>query len=53
MLLNNLSSLYGKDKTKEILEELEINPQLRAENLTIEDFIRISNYIGEQHEHNR
>ena len=52
-ILKNLSSIYGKDKTKDILEELEMNPQLRAESLSIDDFIKLSNYLGETHEHKR
>ena len=52
-LLNNLSSLFGKENTIILLEELDINPQLRAESLSIDDFIKISNYVGEKYEYNR
>ena len=52
-LLNNLSSLFGKENTIILLEELDINPQLRAENLSIDDFIKISNYVGDKYEYNR
>ena len=47
-LLNALSS-YGYDLDKEIiknlLEEIQINPEIRAENLSLEDFINISKIL--------
>lgn len=44
-ILNSLSNRelgLDKDKTKEVLEKCNISPQERAENLKIEDFIKIS-----------
>lgn len=48
-LVNNLFSALNIKKTNsiEMLEELGYNPQIRAENLTVEDFIRISDYLNE------
>ncbi|MDR7869661.1 MAG: 16S rRNA (adenine(1518)-N(6)/adenine(1519)-N(6))-dimethyltransferase RsmA [Tissierellaceae bacterium] len=47
-LLNALST-YGFDLDKEFiknaLEEIQINPEIRAENLTLEDFINISKIL--------
>lgn len=47
-VLNALSS-YGFDLDKEFiknaLEEIEINPEIRAENLSLEDFINISKIL--------
>ena len=43
-LLNNLEE-YGKDKVKNILSELEINENIRAEELDLKDFINISNKL--------
>lgn len=44
-LYNNLSSEYPKDFVNKLLEDLKINPSVRAEVLKIEDFILISDYI--------
>ena len=44
-ILNNLSSLYGKDKARELLELSNIDPQRRSETLSIDDFINLSNII--------
>ena len=43
-LLNNLEE-YGKDKIKAILAELNIDENVRAEELDLEDFVRISNKL--------
>ncbi len=48
-LYNNLSLKYDKEFIKEMLNALNINQSVRAEVLSIEDFVRISNYIT----HNR
>jgi len=45
-ILNSLSSIIEKEKLSPILESLKINPKLRAENLTIEDFGGIMQKIG-------
>ena len=47
-ILNNLSLFKSKDEMKEILEELGINPALRPENLLIDDYIKLSNYLGDE-----
>lgn len=44
-LANNLSSIQSKDKTYEMLAFLGIKDSVRSEELTIEDFINISDYI--------
>ena len=45
-LTNNLSSYFNVDKTKinEFLTELNINEMTRAESLTFQDFIKITNF---------
>ena len=43
MLRNNLKSLIGVDEFNNLLEKLELNPQSRAEDLSLEDWIRLSN----------
>lgn len=45
-LSNSLKEIIGK----ETLAQLNINPLLRAENLGVEDYIRISDYLNEQQE---
>ena len=47
-LLNSLSSSdlgLGKDQIRDILEKCNIDPNLRAENLTIEDFAKVSSLL--------
>lgn len=48
-LYNNLSIKYDKEFIKEMLNNLDINPSVRAEVLELADFVRMSNYIT----HNR
>ncbi|MEM9271972.1 MAG: 16S rRNA (adenine(1518)-N(6)/adenine(1519)-N(6))-dimethyltransferase RsmA [Cyanobacteria bacterium P01_F01_bin.143] len=43
MLRNNFKSIIEVDEFNNLLEKLEINPQSRAENLSLEDWIRLSN----------
>ncbi len=46
---NSLASYeYSKEDIKNALEELKIDPKLRAENLTIEDFAKISNALEQR-----
>lgn len=46
-ILNNLGEFLGsKEKAMQVLESVNINPQIRAEALTIEDFARLSNEIA-------
>ncbi len=42
-ILNSLSSVIEKEDLKEILESLSLKENLRAENLSLDDFIKISN----------
>lgn len=45
-ILNNLNELFNdKVKTNTLLNEAELSPQLRAENLSIEDIIRLEKII--------
>jgi 16S rRNA (adenine1518-N6/adenine1519-N6)-dimethyltransferase len=48
MLKNNLKSLIEPDRLNQLLEKFQINPQVRAEDLTIENWINISDLINEQ-----
>lgn len=43
MLRNNLKSLIEVEELNNLLEKLEINPQSRAEDLSLENWIRLSN----------
>ena len=47
-LVNNLLSSLNLPKTSviEMLEDLGYNPQIRAESLSVNDFIRISDYLN-------
>lgn len=44
---NALTTLQDKGAIIKTLQSLDINPKLRAENLTLEDFVRITNIMGE------
>ncbi|RAM53163.1 MAG: 16S rRNA (adenine(1518)-N(6)/adenine(1519)-N(6))-dimethyltransferase [Hapalosiphonaceae cyanobacterium JJU2] len=46
MLRNNLQSIVERDRLTELLEELEINPQVRAEELSVEQWVALSNQLG-------
>ena len=48
-LYNNLSLEYPKDFINKLLEDLNINPSIRAEALDIKDFILISDYITQNY----
>lgn len=45
MLKNNLKSLIEPEKLSNILTELNLNPQARAENLSLREWINLSNYL--------
>lgn len=51
-ILNNLNGYFNdKDKTKQILAKANLNPSLRAENLTLAQIINLSDMIaGENHD---
>ncbi|MDE7094950.1 MAG: 16S rRNA (adenine(1518)-N(6)/adenine(1519)-N(6))-dimethyltransferase RsmA, partial [Anaeroplasmataceae bacterium] len=44
-LYNNLSLAYDKAKINQMLEALGISPSVRAEVLSLNDFVRMSNYL--------
>ncbi len=48
-LYNNLSVLWGKEKTKDLLEALQIDLKTRAEQLSLEDWIEMGNYLNKNH----
>jgi len=45
MLRNNLKSLVERDRLAQILEQLEVNPQVRAEDLSPEQWVALSNHL--------
>ena len=45
MLRNNLMSLVERDRLNTLLEQLEINPQARAEDLSLENWVALSNRL--------
>ncbi len=48
MLKNNLKGLIDGETLHLVLSELEINPQARAENLSVSDWVKLSNRLIEQ-----
>lgn len=40
---NTLSTIIHKERTRELLQALDINPKLRAENISLEKYVQISN----------
>lgn len=48
-LYNNLSMLWGKEKTKDLLEALQIDLKTRAEQFSLEDWIEMGNYLNKNH----
>lgn len=48
-LYNNLSMLWGKEKTKDLLETLQIDLKTRAEQLSLKDWIEMGNYLNKNH----
>ena len=47
MLRNNLKSIIEPDRLTIILEKLNLNPQCRAENISLEDWIKLGNILTE------
>ncbi|MEL7037470.1 MAG: 16S rRNA (adenine(1518)-N(6)/adenine(1519)-N(6))-dimethyltransferase RsmA [Cyanobacteria bacterium J06592_8] len=45
MLRNNLRSVIDRDRLTQLLEQLEINPQARAEDLSVEQWVTLSNQL--------
>ena len=48
-LINNLSSFLNKEKLKFVFEELGFDENIRAENLSIDDFIALSDKLGDHY----
>lgn len=48
-ILNSLSSAVNKEELKVILDNLNLKENLRAENLSLDDFIRISKSVEKQY----
>ncbi|PSB13987.1 16S rRNA (adenine(1518)-N(6)/adenine(1519)-N(6))-dimethyltransferase [filamentous cyanobacterium CCP2] len=46
MLRNNLQSVVERDRLSQILETLNLNPQARAEDLGVADWVALSNELG-------
>jgi 16S rRNA (adenine1518-N6/adenine1519-N6)-dimethyltransferase len=47
MLRNNLKSLVERDRLTQILEELDLNPQVRAEDLSVAKWVALSNRLNQ------
>jgi 16S rRNA A1518/A1519 N6-dimethyltransferase RsmA/KsgA/DIM1 with predicted DNA glycosylase/AP lyase activity len=45
MIQNTLSGVLDRKKIPCLLEDLKINPKLRAENLSLKDYVRIYHWI--------
>ena len=45
MLRNNLKGLIEADRLTELLEQLNLNPEARAENLSVEEWVSLSNHL--------
>ncbi len=45
MLRNNLQSVVERDRLTQLLEELDINPQVRAEDLSVAQWVALSNQL--------
>lgn len=48
MLRNNLQSLVERDRLSALLEELRLNPQARAEDLSVADWVALSNRLEDE-----
>ncbi|MEM7794888.1 MAG: 16S rRNA (adenine(1518)-N(6)/adenine(1519)-N(6))-dimethyltransferase RsmA [Cyanobacteria bacterium P01_C01_bin.118] len=46
MLRNNLQSIVERDQVTTFLEDMDINPQVRAEQLSVHNWVTLSNRIG-------
>jgi 16S rRNA (adenine1518-N6/adenine1519-N6)-dimethyltransferase len=47
MLRNNLTSVVDRDRLNQILEELSLNPQVRAEDLGVANWVALSNRLNQ------
>jgi len=50
---NTLSTIVRKEKVGELLQALDINPKLRAENIRLEQYVQISNMAVKEEEKGR
>ncbi|HEY9662483.1 MAG TPA: 16S rRNA (adenine(1518)-N(6)/adenine(1519)-N(6))-dimethyltransferase RsmA [Allocoleopsis sp.] len=48
MLRNNLQSVIDRDQLTALLESMQLNPQVRAENLSVADWVALSNDLMQQ-----
>ncbi|MFM7363280.1 MAG: 16S rRNA (adenine(1518)-N(6)/adenine(1519)-N(6))-dimethyltransferase RsmA [Cuspidothrix sp.] len=48
MLRNNLQSVIERDRLGQLLEQLQINPQVRAEDLSVAQWVSLVNMIGNE-----
>ena len=48
MLRNNLKGIVDRDQLAQLLEQLKVNPQARAEDLSVADWVSLSNRLEEQ-----
>ncbi|WP_414543854.1 16S rRNA (adenine(1518)-N(6)/adenine(1519)-N(6))-dimethyltransferase RsmA [Nostoc sp. CCY0012] len=48
MLRNNLQSVVERDRLTQILEQLEINPQARGEELSVQQWVNLVNILEEE-----
>ncbi|AFY45158.1 16S rRNA (adenine(1518)-N(6)/adenine(1519)-N(6))-dimethyltransferase RsmA [Nostoc sp. PCC 7107] len=46
MLRNNLQSVIDRDRLTQLLEQLEINPQARAEDISTQQWVTLANEVG-------
>ncbi|MCF2149168.1 16S rRNA (adenine(1518)-N(6)/adenine(1519)-N(6))-dimethyltransferase RsmA [Desmonostoc muscorum LEGE 12446] len=46
MLRNNLQSAVERDRLTQLLEQLKINPQARAEDLSVQQWVTLANELG-------
>lgn len=46
MLRNNLKSVVERDRLTHLLEQLEVNPQARAEDLSVQQWVALSNTLA-------
>ncbi|MBD2452059.1 16S rRNA (adenine(1518)-N(6)/adenine(1519)-N(6))-dimethyltransferase RsmA [Nostoc sp. FACHB-152] len=46
MLRNNLQSVIDRDRLSHLLEQLEINPQARAEDISTQQWVTLANKLG-------
>lgn len=48
LLKNNLATIYSQEKVEEVFKKLKIAPNLRAEDLSLKDFAKLSAYLKDK-----